>query len=121
MARLLRSVPELLTLIKGMHAATRAVSSTLVLLVLLIYVFGIVFMSLVGKNENIADLFGDLRSCMWTLLMTGTLVDNVTSVLNRLGAQDKVAAAVFLLFILLSALTVMNMLIGVLCEVVSAV
>merc|ERR1712110_974103 len=63
--------------------------------------------------------------CMWTLLMDGTLLDAPGVVLNRLVHRGEfnttVAVIIFLVFILLSALTVMNMLIGILCEVVNAV
>merc|ERR1719326_2263425 len=57
---------------------------------------------------------------MYTLLTYGVLLDNVGFLTKALGAEY-VLIALFLLFILLAALTVMNMLVGVLCEVVSAV
>ena len=40
--RMIRSVPELVTLIKGMAAAARSVSATLVLLVVALYVAAII-------------------------------------------------------------------------------
>merc|ERR1712190_674117 len=65
---------------------------------------------------------------MWTLLMDGTFMDSTGTVLGDLktlteqgSAGAGLAVLVFLIFILLSAMTVLNMLIGVLCEVVSAV
>ena len=77
MARLLRSVPELLTLVKGMQAAARAVGSTLILLVLLIYVYAIIFLALVGENDALWDYFGRIGFCMWTLLLAGTFLDDL--------------------------------------------
>merc|ERR1719375_1695501 len=57
--------------------------------------------------------------------MDGTFMDSTGDVLTTLIDMKKsntvLSAIVFLIFILLSAMTVMNMLIGVLCEVVSAV
>merc|ERR1719375_1551764 len=57
--------------------------------------------------------------------MDGTFMDSTGDVLTTLIDMKKsntvLSAVVFLVFILLSAMTVMNMLIGVLCEVVSAV
>merc|ERR1719146_85378 len=57
--------------------------------------------------------------------MNGTFLDSVGSVLTPLLETNTVNTVLgvcfFMAFILLSALTVMNMLIGVLCEVVSAV
>merc|ERR1712203_1232125 len=62
---------------------------------------------------------------MWALFLAGTMLDGVGEVLTELVDQPDLlsftAAVVFVAFILLSSLTVMNMLIGVLVEVVSAV
>merc|ERR1712137_1039443 len=58
---------------------------------------------------------------MGTLLVAGTFMDNITTVADEIGADSMVCAALFFVFVGLSALTVMNMLIGVLCEVVSSV
>merc|ERR1719375_2761988 len=79
MARLFRSVPELLTLLKGMAAATRSVFSTLALLILLTYVFGIIFkQQSEGAGEEVEELFGTILEAMWNLLLSGTLLDNIT-------------------------------------------
>merc|ERR1719428_321535 len=49
-------------------------------------------------------------------------MDSTGATLNALRKLDEYAmVALFLIFILLSSMTVMNMLIGVLCEVISAV
>merc|ERR1712072_851500 len=62
---------------------------------------------------------------MWTLLMDGTFMDSTGFMLSTLVFSGKpqaiLCACVFMTFILFSAITVMNMLIGVLCEVVSTV
>merc|ERR1719326_2565870 len=57
---------------------------------------------------------------MYTLLTYGVLLDNVGFLTSALGETWMLAGLLFS-FILLAALTVMNMLVGVLCEVVSAV
>lgn len=122
LTRLMRSMPELLTLVNGMKAASRAVGSSLLLVALLIYIFAIVLHMFLGKEESVKDQFATLPLCMWTLLMDGTLTDSTKDTLAALfeiGAWPMVL--IFLAFVLLSAMTVMNMLIGVLCEVVSAV
>merc|ERR1712187_464179 len=46
MARLLRALPELIILIKGIAVAMRSVIFTLILLVILLYLFAIVFTQL---------------------------------------------------------------------------
>merc|ERR1719235_1370836 len=52
----------------------------------------------------------------------GTFLDNLTVIADKLKDHAHPALlALFIVFILVSALTILNMLIGVLCEVVSAV
>merc|ERR1712139_744459 len=54
--------------------------------------------------------------------MDGTFMDSMGSTLMKMRDEKKYSmVCVFMVFMLLSAVTVMNMLIGVLCEVVSAV
>jgi len=125
MARLMRSLPELLTMIKGMKASARAVGSSLLMVAMLIYVFAIVMHMALNDDDRVEEYFGTLPLCMWTLLLDGTLMDGTGAVLAKLrengGVTSWLALTVFMAFILLSAMTVMNMLIGVLCEVVSTV
>eukprot|EP00812_Abedinium_dasypus_P008937 NODE_2662_length_896_cov_464.707491.p1 GENE.NODE_2662_length_896_cov_464.707491~~NODE_2662_length_896_cov_464.707491.p1 ORF type:complete len:254 (+),score=84.30 NODE_2662_length_896_cov_464.707491:3-764(+) len=85
-----------------------------------------------GLHMDMKDVTGDLEEdfgtvplCMWSLLIHGTLLDSPGSIMNRLRndgrVQSSIALVIFLIFVFFSALTLMNMLIGVLCEVVSAV
>lgn len=124
MARLLRSMPELLILVKGMVAAFRSVFFTLCLLFIVLYVFGIIFRQLTKSNPP-SDLsvnhFSSVTHSMHTLLLYGTFLDDLASFALEVEQASYTYLAVFYIFVLLSALTVMNMLIGVLCEVVSAV
>jgi len=125
MARLLRSLPELLTMVQGIKAGARAVGSSLLMVTLLIYVFSIVMHMILKENPLVEENFSTLPLCMWTLLMDGTLMDSTGDVMAKLrdegSASSWLSLIIFMLFILLSSLTVMNMLIGVLCEVVSSV
>eukprot|EP00928_Gymnodinium_smaydae_P078296 TRINITY_DN6213_c0_g1_i1.p1 TRINITY_DN6213_c0_g1~~TRINITY_DN6213_c0_g1_i1.p1 ORF type:complete len:602 (-),score=97.91 TRINITY_DN6213_c0_g1_i1:168-1715(-) len=126
MAKLLRYFPELITMVKGMWKASRAVGSSLFMVTMLIYVFAIVLhMAMHGEQSLSQDYFGSLGRCMWSLFIYGTLCDSVGTFLTEmllLGTANAVVAVILsLMFILLSAMTVMNMLIGVLCEVVSGV
>merc|ERR1719159_1385768 len=149
----MKSMPELLTLVKGMVAATRSVGSTLVLLVVFMYVFGIIFTGMMEEfvNADLADLakhancpnpesypgstcedrmqelqenfilaYGTISRSMFTLFVGGTLCDDLTNVLRDLFDGTPALGWAMLLFVLLSSFTVLNMLIGVLCEVVSA-
>ncbi|CAE8619686.1 unnamed protein product [Polarella glacialis] len=122
LVRLVRCLPELLTLINGMREAARAVGSSLLLVAILIYMFGIVMHMFLSSNEELADRFGTLALCMWTLLLDGALTSETKPTLEALLSEAEYAMVfIFLSFVFLSCLTVMNMLIGVLCEVVSAV
>merc|ERR1719265_2279105 len=96
----------------------------------MIYTFAIVLnMGLKDEDNLNAKLeprnFETIPHTMWTLFMDGTLMDSPGLVLTSLLFSGKpicwACLVVFLTFILFSAITVMNMLIGVLCEVVSAV
>merc|ERR1712118_188041 len=121
MMRLLRKCPELLTLLKGMAAAVRTVFSTLLLLVIFMYIFAIIFRQQAKGNEALDPYFGSMGLCFWTLLLHGTLLDDITDALTDIKDDTPSLAAVFLVFVLIGNFTVLNMLIGVLCEVVSAV
>jgi len=121
MARLMRAVPELVTLIKGMLAAVRSVGSTLVLLVIFMYIFAIIFTQYFQDNPAYMTRFGTMMNSMFTLFLAGTLLDDCTEVFKPLIADGHLGMlVVVLLYIVLSSFTVFNMLVGVLCEVVSA-
>merc|ERR1712196_207913 len=84
------------------------------------YVFAIIFTGQLGKVPELQLMFGEMGLSMLTLFVNGTLLDDLTGVLRDIltyGGQTWVW--VFIVFILLSAFTVLNMLIGVLCEVVT--
>jgi len=121
MVRLFRAMPELLILMKGIVAATRSVFFTLLLLVILLYVFAIALRQLTDGTEMGEAHFSTVLASMYTLLIDGTFMDNLGELARSLGQDNPVCGVIFWLFVLASSLTVMNMLIGVLCEVVSAV
>jgi len=120
MAKLLRAIPELIILIKGIVVASRSVCFTLVLLMLLIYFFAIVFRQLADDTDVGAEYFKSVPDAMISLLLDGVLPDQ-SSVVRACADQHPFFGIIILLFILLASLTVMNMLVGVLCEVVSVV
>eukprot|EP00441_Pelagodinium_beii_P035387 CAMPEP_0197635762 /NCGR_PEP_ID=MMETSP1338-20131121/11487_1 /TAXON_ID=43686 ORGANISM="Pelagodinium beii, Strain RCC1491" /NCGR_SAMPLE_ID=MMETSP1338 /ASSEMBLY_ACC=CAM_ASM_000754 /LENGTH=614 /DNA_ID=CAMNT_0043207887 /DNA_START=356 /DNA_END=2200 /DNA_ORIENTATION=- len=121
MAKLLRALPELLILLKGVRSALRSVFFTLCLLLIVLYIFGIAFTQVTSGSQVGDDFFPFVTESMKTLLIYGTLLDNVAGLMLALQQESVWYWWLFLLFILLAALTVMNMLIGVLCEVVGAV
>lgn len=124
MARLIRAIPELAILIKGMIASMRSVVTTLFLLVIVMYIFAIAFKQLTEGNPVGEETFGyvifdSVPRSMYTLWLYGVLcLDFAEGICDELGPA---AALLYYFFILLAPYTIMNMLIGVLCEVVSAV
>jgi len=168
LTRLMHSLPELLTLVRGMINAAKAVSIVLGFLVLLMYVFAIVFTSQLGHSESpekmednpywirdsdptAQELFGSMGDSMMTLFTRGLLGDNLAETLEaikdrggeytctdadenavspvRTPGDEKVCMRtggelwlmwVFVVFFVISAMCLLNMLVGVLCEVIEA-
>jgi hypothetical protein len=120
MIRLLRAVPEMMFLVKGVMVASRAVFFTLCMLVSVIYVFGIAFTTLCEGSDLGEKYFHTVLGSMGSLLMRGTLPD-FADWMDEINLTSAWLGIVYLFFILVSTLTVMNMLIGVLVEVVSSV
>lgn len=123
MVRFMRSVPELVTLLKSMGLAAKPVASTLLLLLCLLYTFGIIFKSQMRTEEGtiLHHKFGRVSSAMATLLLQGTLLDSISKTARPLKEESLIMTALFLVFVLLSSFTVLNLLIGMVCEVVNVV
>lgn len=118
-SRLMKLIPELVTMAKGMVAAIRAVHAALLILFILVYVFAIIMASLVGEEELVQEYFPTVRTSMVTLLVNAVFLDDFSALVNTMLELGKPLPLILLaVFVLLSALTVMNMLIGVLCQVV---
>jgi hypothetical protein len=130
MARMMKIFPELVTLVKGMYRSVRAISGTLLLVALILYTFAILI-HLLMKNETEMNQilfeetkldFETMPHCMWALGTAGVMLDGLTPISTNLvflGNLNTTAAGwAFMLFSIISALTVLNMLIGILCEVV---
>merc|ERR1719191_867787 len=79
LVRIMRSIPELVTMLKGFAAATRSVGATLAMLIIALYVFSIIFTQQLADNEAMFDEFGTIPRAMWTLLLGGTFLDNLTA------------------------------------------
>merc|ERR1719487_2866143 len=77
MGKLLRVMPELMIMIKGMKAATRSVFFTLVLLVVIMYVYAIAFVQLADGTEVGEKWFPAVPESMYTLLLYGVFLDNI--------------------------------------------
>jgi len=127
MARLMKKVPELMIIIKGLIASFRSVGCTAILQILILYVWSILFVSEYHEKEDLVDdpaiesYFGTMGKSMFSLFIYGTVLDDVTAATNAIrGTDNFFMLSLFIVFILISSFTILNMLIGILCEVVSA-
>jgi len=134
MARLMKAFPELVTMIKGLLRALRAISSTMILVGLMVYVWAIMMHMLMKEEDDFNEKwwnesmlgFSTILRCMWTLLMDGTLLlDEAGRLMTELLFSPKTnhffAGLFFFMYSLLSAMLILQMLIGVLCDVVGQV
>jgi len=120
--RMLRSLPELMILIKGMVTAMTSVLYVMGLLVMLTYVFAIAFTQLTVGTLAGELFFANIGLSMYSLLIHATFMDDLAAFANELKTDELWYCLVLaIIFIFLASLTLMNMLVGVLCEVVSAV
>ncbi|CAK0848561.1 unnamed protein product [Prorocentrum cordatum] len=109
-AKLLKAVPELMVIGRGIVIVARTVVVIMCLLVMIIYTFAIVFTQL-AKGTRLEDtLCPDMLTTMSTLLLGGILPDFAPTT-HAMAAEDFFFAAFFFVFILLAYVTIMNMLI----------
>jgi hypothetical protein len=120
LGKLLKRLPELLILMKGIFVAMRSVLCTLALLFVVIYVFALIFRLLAKGTVMANEGFNSVPESMATLLIGGTLPD-LEGIVMRTSRHHILYALLLLLFVLFSSLTLLNMLVGVLVEVVSVV
>jgi len=125
----MRAIPQMMVIIKGMIAATRTVCCTGALMVLVMYTFSILFTDSFHEKEwpdgeeapKTEDMFGTLGKSMFSLFIMGAILDDVTACSNVIRESGNVWMMVaFVIFILISSFMMLNMLIGILVEVVSA-
>lgn len=119
LTRLTRSLPELVTMMKSLRSACRPLVNCMAMLSMLVYIFGVVLHTCLAAEESLHEYFKSLRRCLWTLVTDGIFLDSTGIVLGKLqdaGRHDMVA--LFVTFIICSAMLLMNM-VGVFCEVVS--
>eukprot|EP00927_Polykrikos_kofoidii_P019527 TRINITY_DN19139_c0_g1_i1.p1 TRINITY_DN19139_c0_g1~~TRINITY_DN19139_c0_g1_i1.p1 ORF type:complete len:804 (+),score=104.94 TRINITY_DN19139_c0_g1_i1:333-2414(+) len=120
-AKLLRAVPELMILIKGMVVASSCVCFTFGLLLTIIYVFAIALTNILRDSAVGAEFFGSVWASMVSLALYCTLGENLPDIALAVGAESWLAGVVLFVFVLLGSLTVLNLLIGILVEVVGVV
>lgn len=120
MARLVRLMPELMILIKGMMVAFRSVFFTLLLLLLITYVFSVAFVQFSRDTPLERDIFGSMGMAVTTLILKCILTDQ-EDLIRTVTQENWLMGFLLLTFILFGSLTVMNMLLGVLVEAIKTV
>ncbi|CAK0908768.1 unnamed protein product [Prorocentrum cordatum] len=121
-ARLLKTVPELMVIARGVVIVARTVFVIMCLLVMIVYTFALVFTQLAKGTDLGETICSDMLTTMSTLLLGGILPDFKPTT-DLMAAEDVFFAMFFFLFVLLAYTRwrIMNMLIGVLVEVVGVV
>mmetsp|Transcript_42241 Transcript_42241/g.92045 ORF Transcript_42241/g.92045 Transcript_42241/m.92045 type:complete len:371 (-) Transcript_42241:19-1131(-) len=120
MARAVRALPELQTIVLGMVAGMRSVSIMLLFLVGITYVFAIIFRQVTKDTEIGAEHFPSVSTAFYNLWLEGLMPDNA-SLMGILSDETWLFGLFFFLFIFLASMTLMNMLIGIICDVVRSV
>jgi len=118
MSRLFRAVPELMILVNGIQMAIRSVCTTLILLVLLTYTFAVATKELLQGSPAAQGNFDSVPAATNYLLLQvicGWDVSFLTSVMG----QAPFCYAILLTYVMIASLTIMNMLTGVMVDVVA--
>eukprot|EP00929_Paragymnodinium_shiwhaense_P120861 TRINITY_DN92933_c0_g1_i1.p1 TRINITY_DN92933_c0_g1~~TRINITY_DN92933_c0_g1_i1.p1 ORF type:complete len:699 (+),score=123.68 TRINITY_DN92933_c0_g1_i1:99-2195(+) len=119
-ARLLRLCPELLILLKGISVAIRSVFFTLALLIGIVYVFSVTFTQLTRFGFTDVPHFPNVTQSMLSLFLRVTFPD-VADLVEEIARDSLLVAGLLVIYLLIGALTIMNMLVGILVDVVSVV
>lgn len=117
-ARLMRSCPEFFILMKAISSASRATFFTVAFLFVILYVYGIAFTLLLREK---VDGFSSVSVSIQTLFFSVTLGDGIADVTQAVLEESWMAMLLLASVILMCTITLMNTLIGVLCEAISAV
>jgi len=119
-ARLFRSMPEMMILVNGMIMACRSVFVSLCMMSLIIYIFAIMFTQMLSGLPATGGAFDSVPKTFNFLLMQA-LCGLQSSSFDTMLAAGLFYYLMFLMYCLLACTTIMNMLIGILVEVVGDV
>lgn len=101
-----------------MYLAMKSLIYTLLLLIVLTFICAVVFKNFSDVNEGLKDAkYDSVGGAFWNLMIYGTFLDGVGDMLNILKDLNIGYALFFIGYIFIANLTMLNMLIGVLCEV----
>lgn len=109
-ARLLRFLPDARVLIATMGKAIPSVFSMIVLVVLLLFIYGMIGVVLFG--EALPAEWGNIGSAMMTLFILLTL-ENFPVYLDQAQQVTPFASVFFLSYVLIAAFVVLNLVLGI--------
>jgi hypothetical protein len=126
MIRMLRFLPELMVFIHGFIAASRSVVSAFLLLVIVLYLASITLVQLGKDRADLTEYFATVWHTLGYLLVMTVLPDMWPYVVQITNASDTstppwILAVILILFLMVACVIVLNMLVGVLVEVVATV
>ncbi|CAK9094654.1 unnamed protein product [Durusdinium trenchii] len=121
-AKLVRFLPELQILLKAMLTAFRSVFFALLLLLASHYMLAIVFNVTLQNTTSGEAHFDTVLDSMQTLFVHCTLLDEVLQLIDALNLEGLYFHLVMVYFVMfINAITLMNILIGIVVEVISNV
>lgn len=119
LVRLLKFFKELWLLVASFASAFKTLGWTLLLLVMVLYVFSILFVKMLKENEDsdIKEWFGNLGSAMFTLFQIGVTMDGWSELVRTVWDTDQWYMAVVLLFFMIFVtFAIMNTVLAVIVE-----
>lgn len=119
-AKLVRYMPELVILLKGMLSACRSVFFTLLLLILVTYVFAITITEVSRGTSLENDLFSGLWHTILTLIVQCVMPD-LEARFKDAALENWFVGLLWLTFIMFGTYIVMGLLVGILVETVKTV
>eukprot|EP00403_Amphidinium_massartii_P016068 CAMPEP_0178428516 /NCGR_PEP_ID=MMETSP0689_2-20121128/30321_1 /TAXON_ID=160604 /ORGANISM="Amphidinium massartii, Strain CS-259" /LENGTH=749 /DNA_ID=CAMNT_0020050297 /DNA_START=47 /DNA_END=2293 /DNA_ORIENTATION=+ len=120
-ARLVRNIPELTIMVKSLMAALRSVSMTFLLALGVFYVWAIIFTQWARSKSQTSveyEHFGTLPRSFLTFQQILSF-DETFVLIRFVFRRSPMHGMLLLLFILVAAFTILNMLIGVICKIVA--
>ncbi|MGP1586162.1 MAG: ion transporter [Schwartzia sp. (in: firmicutes)] len=120
--RLLKALaefPELQILVSSMLKAIPSMTWALLLLFIVFYIFAVFGSTMYG--DAFPELFGDIGASMFTLFQVMTFESWATAVARPIMEIHPHAWIYFLTFILLTAVTLLNVMVGIVVEAVSSI
>jgi len=118
--RLLRMMPEVLIIMRSMMITLRTMIFIVIVFMIITYMFALVMIPL-GKGTDIqSTYFGSVPEAMYSLTL-GAVFPDMAEMATILGVDSPACAAMFLLFVVIATIMLLNMFIGLLVEVVSVV